>query len=71
VAFVARGAHDAASVGIVAPIYAAVNGLAASRSARNRITRDDGERASILNKLNAGTRAEAVALGIKRGLILL
>jgi DNA-binding NarL/FixJ family response regulator len=27
--------------------------------------------ASILNKLNAGTRAEAVALGIKRGLILL
>jgi DNA-binding NarL/FixJ family response regulator len=27
--------------------------------------------ASILSKLNAGTRAEAVALGIKRGLILL
>ena len=27
--------------------------------------------ASILNKMNAGTRAEAVALGIKRGLILL
>ena len=27
--------------------------------------------ASILGKLNAGTRAEAVALGVKRGLILL
>jgi two-component system, NarL family, response regulator YdfI len=27
--------------------------------------------ASILSKLNAGTRAEAVALGVKRGLILL
>jgi NarL family two-component system response regulator YdfI len=27
--------------------------------------------ASILSRLNAGTRAEAVALGVKRGLILL
>jgi len=27
--------------------------------------------ASILGKLNAGTRAEAVAIGVKRGLILL
>jgi len=38
---------------------------------RNRGAGDDGGGAFILNKLNAGTRAEAVALGIKRGLILL